>query len=611
MLRSLFLAAVLALAGAAHAQDWQLVWADEFDAAGAPDPSRWAYDIGGGGWGNEERQFYTDRPENVRVEDGALVIEAREESFGGSPYTSARLVTRGRASWQYGRFEARIQMPEGQGIWPAFWMLATDSPYGEWPASGEIDIMEMLGNDTQRVYGTIHYGGRELGRQFTGQEFDLAAGSFSDAYHTFAVEWEPTEIRWYVDGELYQTRTAWSSGAAVYPAPFDQPFHLLLNVAVGGIWPGYPDASTQFPQRMLVDYVRVYRDASAYPEVSFTAPETANAGGAVAVSATASHPDGIDRVEFLHHGGVLATDSEAPYEWAVSGPGVSAGCYTLSARAVTTRGYTSESEPVEVTVGDGCPPGSSSPFLIAPQRVPGVVEAEFFDLGGPGVAYRDLGVGNSVGSIRLDEDVDIGPARDAGAGYEIEAIFGREWVGYTVDVQEAGTYRITARTSSVQGGRMRLAVDGEDLFGDVDVDVTNSSIRYANTLLGDAELSSGRHTVRVDMRSGGFTLNSLRFTRVNTTAAEGPASSGALDLQVGPNPARSRALLTYRVGTPGTVRVVVVDATGREVHRATEEAPAPGSRTHALDLGELAPGTYVALVSTPDGTQSRRFAVVR
>jgi beta-glucanase (GH16 family) len=275
MTRSILLAVLVAAASGASAQNWQVVWADEFDEPGAPDPARWAYDIGGGGWGNQESQFYTNRPENVRVEGGALVIEAREEAYNGNAYTSARLVTRGTAAWIYGRIEARIQLPQGQGIWPAFWMLPTNSPYGTWPAGGEIDVMEFLGHDTDRVYGTLHYGGGELGHRSTGTNYTLASGTFPDAFHTFAVEWEPRRMRWYVDGQLYQTQVSWTSAGGPYPAPFDSPFHLLLNVAVGGEWPGYPDASTVFPQQMLVDYVRVYQDADAYPQVSLDAPASA------------------------------------------------------------------------------------------------------------------------------------------------------------------------------------------------------------------------------------------------------------------------------------------------------------------------------------------------
>jgi len=241
--------------------DWKLAWSDEFDGPdGSPvDPANWSFDVGGHGWGNGESQYYTDRLDNACVEDGALVIKAQREEYKGNRYTSARLVTRGKGDWLYGRFEIRARLPAGQGIWPAMWMLPTDSEYGGWPSSGEIDIMELVGHEPARVYGTLHYGKPHASE---GRHYDLPEGAtFADDYHVFALEWEPGEMRWYVDGYHYQTQTQWftSSRKGAYLASFDKRFHLVINVAVGGAWPGYPDETTVFPQSMIVDYVRVYQ----------------------------------------------------------------------------------------------------------------------------------------------------------------------------------------------------------------------------------------------------------------------------------------------------------------------------------------------------------------
>jgi beta-glucanase (GH16 family) len=240
--------------------DWKLVWSDEFDApnGSAVDTTKWSFNTGSGGWGNGELQYYTDRTDNAYIQDGALVIKAQREDYVASRYTSARLVTRGKGDWLHGRFEVRARLPYGQGIWPAIWMLPTDWEYGGWPASGEIDIMELVGHESATVHGTLHYGNPH---EYQGDHYDLAEGTFADNYHVFALEWEPGEIRWYVDGYHYQTQTQWftSSRGGTYPAPFDKPFHLIMNVAVGGRWPGYPDETTEFPQYMHVDYVRVYQ----------------------------------------------------------------------------------------------------------------------------------------------------------------------------------------------------------------------------------------------------------------------------------------------------------------------------------------------------------------
>ena len=256
------------ISGNLHAQNWELVWSDEFDGEEL-DESKWSYQYGTGasegltGWGNNESQYYTDREENIFVEDGKLHIVAREENYGGMDYTSARIRTINKGDWRYGRFEIRAKMPVGQGIWPAIWMMPTDDVYGGWAASGEIDIMEYLGHEPDKVHGTLHYGGGWPDNVHTGDYYQLGEGTFHDDFYTFTLEWEHGEMRWYVDGEHYQTQDDWYTQGHDFPAPFDQRFHMILNVAVGGNWPGYPDHTTQFPQEMIVDYVRVYQDADA------------------------------------------------------------------------------------------------------------------------------------------------------------------------------------------------------------------------------------------------------------------------------------------------------------------------------------------------------------
>ncbi|XXM72442.1 carbohydrate binding domain-containing protein [Lysinibacillus sphaericus] len=260
--------------------DWTLVWSDEF-ISNEVDPEKWTYDIGNWivdengtgispGWGNNELEYYTDSPENSFIRDGNLVIKAKKErrpitdEYGSYDYSSAKLKTKGLFSKKYGKFEARMKLPEGQGFWPAFWMMPEDEVYGNWPTSGEIDIMESAGRDTSKVGGTIHYGAEYPNNTYTGAEYHFPEGEDTTGYHTYAIEWEPGEIRWYVDGQLYQTLNDWFSKGTneadkyAYPAPFDQEFYLILNLAVGGWYGGDPDRTTPFPGEMEVDYVRVY-----------------------------------------------------------------------------------------------------------------------------------------------------------------------------------------------------------------------------------------------------------------------------------------------------------------------------------------------------------------
>ena len=247
------------------ASGWTLAWSDEFDgpAGSLVDSTRWVAEVGGHGWGNHELEYYTDRSQNASLSgDGLLVIRALREHYEGQgmarEYTSARLKTQGRFEQTYGRFEARLEIPRGQGLWPAFWMLGADINAAGWPRCGEIDIMENIGREPATVHGSMHGPGYSGGNSLTGG-FALPGGeALADGFHVFAVEWEPAIVRFFIDGNLYETRTPADLRLGQVWV-FDHPFFMLLNVAVGGDWPGSPDASTVFPQTMLVDYVRVYR----------------------------------------------------------------------------------------------------------------------------------------------------------------------------------------------------------------------------------------------------------------------------------------------------------------------------------------------------------------
>jgi hypothetical protein len=238
---------------------YALVWSDEFDGTQL-DTNNWTYQIMGDG-GNNELQYYTSRAANSWVANGVLTIQANKENYTVDNttynYTSARLRTAGKQDFLYGKLEARIKIPKGQGIWPAFWMMPTDSVYGGWAASGEIDIMESIGQ-ANTIYGTNHFGGSWPNNTSSGGSY--ADGTdYSQDFHVYGIEWDTNAFRWYLDGQLYYTLTSWWSSGGAYPAPFNQPFHFILNVAVGGNWPGYPDATTVFPQQMQIDYVRVYQ----------------------------------------------------------------------------------------------------------------------------------------------------------------------------------------------------------------------------------------------------------------------------------------------------------------------------------------------------------------
>jgi beta-glucanase (GH16 family) len=276
-------------------REWKLVWSDEFDGM-AIDRAKWDFDLGNGffdykanqwisGWGNNELQYYTREPDNAAIKDGMLRIRALKESLQGCGYTSARLKTRKRDgsplfAKQYGKFEFRAKLPTGQGIWPALWLLPQEEKYGGWPASGEIDVLEARGQQPHKVLGTLHFGAGWPGNTEASRDYLLPNNGTIADFHVYTLEWEPGTMRWFVDGRLYATQSFWWSASKTeggkgvtpkqeadlnpWPAPFDHPFYLVINLAVGGKFPGNPDPTTPFPAEMLVDYVRVYDRVGGY-----------------------------------------------------------------------------------------------------------------------------------------------------------------------------------------------------------------------------------------------------------------------------------------------------------------------------------------------------------
>jgi beta-glucanase (GH16 family) len=403
--------------------------------------------------------------------------------------------------------EMRARMPIGQGLWSAFWMLPSDSIYGTWAASGEIDIVEHLGNQPERILGTIHYGGSFPSNVYSGTNYFLPSGTFHDDFHVFAVEWELGEIRWYVDGTQYGTRTSWYSTGGPFPAPFDIDFHLLLNLAVGGNLPGPPDAWTEFPQEFVVDYVRVYQQPNEPPVVTITSPTADDfilPGDDLTITVSATDDGSIEYVEFLQDNGVLGRDTTAPYELTV--PGVAEGCYSLRARARDDGYKLSDSEPVAIMVGTSC---AQAPYGMTPAAVPGTLEAEDYDLGGQGVAYNDADPSNNGGAYRPDEGVDLESTTDTGYGVNVGWSAPGEWLEYTVDVTP-GTYDVEFRVASdLSGGTLHLEMDGIDKTGPIDVPRTFGWQAWTTVRAEDVTFEGGVQTLRLTIDTGAFNINKI------------------------------------------------------------------------------------------------------
>jgi beta-glucanase (GH16 family) len=239
---------------------YTLAWSDEFDGSSLP-ADVWSYETGDGcpglcGWGNNELEYYTAPPNNLFLQDGKMIIEAKAETFGGKNYTSSRIKTQGKKTFKFGRIDVRAILPATKGLWPGLWLMPQDNVYGNWPTSGEIDMMESIGSEPAKVLGTAHFGPGP-NSTFISRNYILSGASFHEEFHVFSIEWEQDQIRWYVDNNLFSTVSKADVGSAIWP--FNESFYLIVNLAVGGNLPGNPDASTYLPQWLIVDYIRVYQ----------------------------------------------------------------------------------------------------------------------------------------------------------------------------------------------------------------------------------------------------------------------------------------------------------------------------------------------------------------
>ena len=617
---ALVLTVVLAAPAAAT---WSLVWSDEFDGT-TLDPANWTTDVGNGcpslcGWGNAELEYY--RPQNVAVGGGNLVITAREESYGGASFTSGKVHTRDKRSFRYGRIEMRAKLPAGGGLWPAFWMMPQDDAYGGWAASGEIDIMEAANAVTQ-VGGALHYGGSWPDNTSTSGSHTLGGASFADDWHVYAVEWEEDAIRWYVDGVLFMIRTSaqwYSDGAPGNPrAPFDQPFYIILNLAVGGWYPGCTEPgciTADLPQQYLVDYVRVYEDIDNFPPaVAITSPAPAAQlpAGDIALAAEASDPDGsVAAVEFHAGGTLLGTDTSAPYTLTWSA--VPDGCYEITARAVDDLGAAAVAT-VDVTVGTGC---GQAAFPGPAPVLPAVIQAEDFDTGGAGVAYADADPANAGGAYRPAEGVDIEACQDTGGGYNVGWIDPGEWLEYTVDVPAGGGWTIAARVSSLLGGAaFHLEADGVDVTGPIAVPRT-SGWQTWTTVGATATLSPGLRVLRFVPATAGFNLNWLELSSGASAVPPADARTGCILHPAWPNPFNPATTIAYEVPSPTAVRLTVHDVAGRLVRTLVAGETVGAGRHEVVWNGRdatgraAAAGVYLCRLQAAGQALTRRLTLVK
>jgi beta-glucanase (GH16 family) len=468
--------------------EWQPVWCDEFDTDGLPDSTKWSYDVGGGGWGNQELQYYTENDlDNARVVDGNLYITAIKETIGTNQYSSARLVSKYRGDWEYGRIQIRAKMPSGRGLWSALWMLPTDWRYGGWPDSGEIDIMEYVGYDKDRVYGTIHTGAynHNLGTQIG---FNKMIPNVETEYQLYEMIWEPGKIDLYINGERFayfgynpnsnidiENSDAW---------PFDERFHLIMNIAVGGTWGGSQGIDTSiFPQSMVVDYVRVYQKDYAGMDQAVPSPIT----GLTLQKAT----NNSVQVKWNH-----ATDDVMVKQYDVFFNGLLKGSTTVNGLLVTKLNPETEYTIDVIAVDFDDNRSDNVSLIVNTLPVPTVldiIQAEF---------YTDM------------SGIKLGDALDEGGGKYVGWIDTGDYLTYQLRVEEAGTYTITYRVASESsGGEIKFNLLSN--LATTVIPTTGGWQVWTDVTSTEFNLPAGVYTFRVTASSGGFNLNYFFLEKVN------------------------------------------------------------------------------------------------
>lgn len=539
-----------------YAQNWQLVWQDEFTNGIGPD---WVFETGNGGWGNNELQYY--RQQNATVENGNLVITAKRESFGGSNYTSARMKTQGRKSWKYGKIEARIAMPSFQGIWPAFWMLGDNISSVGWPSCGEIDIMEHV-NGGGQVVGTVHWE----------QNGHASYSGYTDTnittYHLYTVEWDENLIKWFVDGVKYHEVNI--AGGVNGTSEFHNNFFILLNLAVGGNWPGFNIDNNGFPARMLIDYVRVYQKGVNPPSNGVaTVYKHCNYGG-YAVSL----PEGNYTLGQLQARGVLDND--------ISSVKVQSG-YEMVLYANDNFAGNS----IVISGDDTC-----------------LVDNNFNDVA-TSVRVRTI-TNNSSVLIQAENysamnGVQTEPTTDTGGGLNVGYADTGDWMAYNgITFPSSGSYLIEYRVASAVNGAA-LSADlnaGAIPLGNVAVPNTGGWQNW-QTVSHTVNVNAGTYNFGIYIQSSGVNLNWIRITKVGAITSRNTATSNedTKALVIYPNPVENTLHFNTEITTSKVTIINLQDGTALVVKVKGE----------TLDVAHLKPGVYSIVLENEGKKEERRF----
>lgn len=600
------------------AQRYELVWSDEFEGSHL-DRNTWK--IWRGSAFNNELQCYTDHPKNVFVENGVLNLVAhREQVLCGSlmrSFSSARISTDSTSiGWEYGRFEARIQMPEGTGFWPAFWLMPM-RVIG-WPRGGEIDIMEFRGNLLTETNAAVHYwqqgceGNSSTCQRFNSQTYDTGI-NLSESFNIYALEWTPEEFKWYFNDEMFY-RVSIGDLPADFD-PFTGRFYIILNLAVGGFFLPNPTPQTPFPQALKVDYVRVYQDLNEPPSVHVDLPEpNVSAGEDITIQFDAIDTDGhVEKVEVYLDGELFRTLDVSSFQVVLSG--LMEGCYDISAIAYDNDGGISEnSNVVTIVVGNGC---ELRPYNDIPASIPGTIEMWKYDYGGQNVAYFETTPTINLGATDFDvprtfEAVDILPVEDADTDYAIFESVASEWMSYTVHASQSGTYDLT----------LYLSTTG--VTTSVDIELNDMIVGSFNRIRSVGEITSrtlsgltfeeGTNQIRVITRTGNatyFTLKIIDSSFVSVNRADEFLPTRIKLHHVYPNPFNPSARVLVELPVSEVVSIEVFSMDGRkimDIHSGELEA---GLNEFHINMTGFSSGAYLIRLSSHQGIQNQLITLLR
>jgi|GEM_PF-6628580 beta-glucanase (GH16 family) len=600
------LAIILLATISTQGQRFEMVWSEEFEGT----------ELNGNLWTpwlgtayNNELQYYSNRTENLYVEDGNLHLRAQKEYYRGRDYTSARIRTQGKYFFKYGKIEARIRLPQGKGFWPAFWLMPQKSVYGGWPKSGEIDIMEFRGQEVNSVTQAIHFS-YENSHHSQGNQSEFAEVDFTEGFHLFKLEWDQKGLTWLVDNK--QVFSLSKEEMYANPYPFDEEFYVILNLAVGGHFLENPDETTPFPSEMEVDYVRVYQNVNKPPVVVPSVQDIQiEPGEQITIPFTSQDEDGtIERIDVFVDSDSIQTVSPETTE--ISIDSLMLGCHNITFHAFDNDNGKSVSDSVSVTVGEGC---ERAPFYDEPLEFTESINLVDFDRGGNGVGYLDRTPNsNNDQSYRPFDGIElvsVDESEPTNAPVGVHFDDAGEWTSYSVDIPTSGTYDLELRYKSLSSSNYPLLILnlGEvRLYRFLWISHNNGEIGSLTTSL---ELPEGEHILYLLSDNDPIVVYELSTNLVTSLEENYELPSEISVSEAYPNPFNPETTLQLKLESSSQVKADVYSITGIHIGTIMNSQLSAGEHTLSWNAQTAASGVYVIAIQAGNQRIMRKVTLLK